>query len=89
MLFRSTLMRAMGQLNMDLMADSEGYFKVRQLMTLEIATKAFKTILEYSDLWQTHLSDMLKKEIILRVSDYEKRYKQLVAPKPVYCDIKL
>ena len=58
-----------------------------KLLDLKLVSGLFKIIMKYSDGWETKNSDIIKKEIVSRISDYEKQIKEIVTPVPDVCYI--
>jgi len=50
------------------------------LMTYKSITNNLKVVMKHSDGWETENSDTLKKEIISRISDYEKEINRIITP---------
>ena len=68
-------------------AELESIKKVRKLIELQMVTNIFKLVMKHSDGWETSDSDVIKKEIVARISDYESEYKKLIEPVPFDCNI--
>jgi hypothetical protein len=54
--------------------------KALTIAKLELAIRAFKAIISYSDDWKDDEAEMLKKEMLSRIRNYERRSKQLTRP---------
>jgi nickel-dependent lactate racemase len=53
---------------------------LKQVPLLVIICQALKVILIESDSWKTQTADMMKKEIVSRIKEYERRIKELTEP---------
>jgi hypothetical protein len=69
--------------------EPESITNIKRLLSLSAVTKELRTILHHSDGWKTELSDKFKKELNLRIFEYEKQIKQLTDSEPAVCEIKL
>ena len=54
--------------------------KPGKIVALQLCADSFKTVLAHSDGWKTTNADMLKKEMISRIKEYEQRIKVLSGP---------
>jgi len=63
--------------------------KVVIMAALHAVAETFKVVMAHSDAWRGPNSGMLKKEIVMRVKDYESRYKELASPVLGNCSIEL
>jgi hypothetical protein len=63
--------------------------KCRKNVERKIISECLKNIMKYSDGWETPDSDVIKKEIIARISNYEKEIKKDSTPLPLKRDIVL
>ena len=69
--------------------EPEHYRIHMRLMQLTTINKLFSIILKYSDGWETKNSDVIKREIISRIADYERQSKELTTPMLDYRHIEL
>ena len=67
--------------------EPEFYRNRREYSVLNLAAQEFKTIMKFSDSWETADSETIKKEIIARIKKYEERAKHITTPVPCTCNI--
>ena len=60
-----------------------------QVPVMQVLSAAMKMVLSTSDGWKTPKADMLKKELVSRIKDYERRTRDLTRPvlEPVYITV--
>ena len=61
----------------------------KRLFALNAVSHDLRLILKHSDGWHTELSDKFKKELTLRVKEYEDDIKRITDPVVTGCEIKL
>lgn len=69
--------------------EPDSIYRTNRFVDLKTATDNFKKIMEHSDGWQTEDSETIKKEIISRITTYEKDAEKILTPMSVSCHVKL
>jgi len=69
--------------------EPESINNAKRLLILLSVVKDLRVILGHSDGWQTELSEKFKKELNLRINEYENQTKQITTEEPARCEIKL
>ena len=62
---------------------------VKKLFELKIVAALFKIIIKHSDGWKTQNAEILKKEIVSRIKNYEEEANSIFKPLPIKCNITL
>ena len=63
--------------------------KLQRLAACRVIAEAIKLILTHSDSWKTVKADMIKKELISRIKEYEKQIDEFVNPRIEQVSVRL
>ena len=67
--------------------EPESIRRNRKVVELKIVVNILKLIMKQSDGWETPDSDVIKKEVLSRISNYEYELKNILTPLPFTCNI--
>ncbi len=67
--------------------EPEGFRTTRKVFESKMVIIILSLIMKHSDGWETNDSDIIKKEILARIANYEADIKKLTAPNIATCNI--